>query len=125
MRTINTDIQLTLGSVFTTGIVPSHDMKQGSIRSILLSNKVVTPFYRFISQQISKSKNSFLLLNVMVIVPPIACTYLHLTQTQQTFPYSEELSMCSHQAPKNPVHISHLIYLIMTFKKSSDIITAN
>jgi len=61
----------------------------------------------------------------MVIVAPIACTYLHLTQTRETFPYSGELAMCSYQGPKNPVHISHHIYLKMSFKKSSDIITAN
>jgi hypothetical protein len=61
----------------------------------------------------------------MVIVAPIVCNYLHLTKTQETFPYSEELSMRSYHGPKIPVNISYLIYLIMTFKKSSDVITAN
>jgi len=37
--------------------VPSHDKNQGSIRTILLSIKTITPSYRFTSLKHSKSQS--------------------------------------------------------------------
>lgn len=121
MHTSNTDIQFTLGSIFTTRTVPSrHETGLYSIH--FTQHQSDNSFYPFTSQHLSKS---FYFLNVTVIIVPTAHTHLHLTQTQETFPCSEELSIGSYRGLKTPVHISHLIHLIMTFKKSSDVSTAN
>jgi len=62
--------------------VPSHVMKQGSIRTILHSIKLVTTFYRFISMQLSKSHTPSLSTNVPINVAPLA---KHLTAFYKTW----------------------------------------
>jgi len=103
--------------------VPSHDMNQGSIITILLSTKMITTSYRFTSPQLSKSQKSFSKYtgNCCSISHALTCL-LHNLKTHyhvlRSFPHHPIRSQT------NPVHISNSIYVIITLKKSSAVGTA-
>jgi len=88
--------------------VPSHDMNQGSIITILLSTKMITTSYRFTSLQLSKSQKSFSKYtdNCCSISHALICL-LHNLKThyhvQRSFPHLPI------RGQTNPVHTSHSI----------------
>ena len=99
--------------------VSSHDMNQGSITTIVLSIKLITPPYRFTLLQLSKSQTS----------PPPPFKY-----TSNCCAISHTLTCLLHnlnrhylpiRSQTNPVHISHSNYIILTLKLSSDAGIAN
>ena len=104
-------------------VVPFHDMNQGSIRTILLSIKMITTSYRFISLKHSKSQKSFFKYtgNCCFISHALTSLLQNLKRhyhIQRSFPHLPISSQT------NPIHISHSIYIIPNFKNYSDVGTA-
>ena len=102
--------------------VPSHDMNQGSIITILLSIKMITTFYRLISLQLSKSQKSAQIYQKTLLQEPH--TYWPLTAPQETLQCSEEHSTPSYQRPNKPSPYLPQYLYNTTLKKSCDVGTA-
>ena len=97
--------------------VPSHDMNQGCIRTILLSTKMITTSYRFISLQTFKviqffffkyTGNCCSISHTLTGLLPNLKRHYHV---QRSFPHLPI------RGQRNSVHISHSIYIMPTFKK--------
>ena len=98
-------------------------MNQGSIRIILLSIKMITTSYRFISLKHSKSQKSFFKYTGNCCFISHALTSL-LQNLKRHYHIQRSFPHLPIRGQTNPVHISHSIYIILTFKKSSDVSTA-
>ena len=104
--------------------VPSHDMDQGSIRTISLSIKMITPSYKLTSLQLSNKRNIFFKYtgNCSSISHTLICLLHKLKKhylAQRSFPHLPI------RGQRNPVHISHSIYIVITFNICSAVGTAN
>jgi len=105
--------------------VPSHYMNQGSIRTILLSIKMLTPTYRFTLLKLSNSRKSSFFFqytsNCCSISHPLTCLLHNL---KRHFHIQRSFLNLPIRGQRNPVYTSHSIYLILTSKISPDVDTA-
>jgi hypothetical protein len=104
----------------------SHDTNQDSLRTILLSIKMITPSYGFTLLQVSKSQKPYFFFknscNFCSISHALNCLLHNLKRhchVQRSFPPFHI------RGQTNPVHISHNFYIILTFNMSSEVVTTN
>jgi len=91
--------------------VHSHEMNQGSIINILLSTKMITTSYRFISLQLSKSKKCFFKYNSKCCSIGQALTSL-LHNLMRHYNVQRSFRHLPIRGKTNPGNISHSIYII-------------
>ncbi len=96
--------------------VPSHDMNQGSTRTISISIKMITPSYRFTLLQCSKPQNLLVLKyasNCSSISHTLTCLLLNLKKHYFVQSSFQHLPI---RGQWKPVNVSRSIYIILTFK---------
>ena len=95
----------------------SHDMNHGSIRTNLLSIKMITPSYGFTLLQVSSHGVFFFpkySSNCCSITHALTCLLHNLKRHYHVHRSFQHLPI---RGQTNPVHISHSIYIITIFKK--------
>jgi hypothetical protein len=103
----------------------SNGTNQDSLRTILHSIKMITPSYGFNLLQVSKSQKHFFFnysSNCCSISHALNCLLHNMKRhyhVQRSFPHLPI------RGQTNSVHISHTFYIILTFSKSSEVVTAN
>jgi len=106
--------------------VSSHVMKQGSIRTISIQHQNDNSFYRFISMQLSKPYKSFSFYRCTGNCCSVSHAFTCPSQNpKRHYRVQRRFALVPIRGQRNQVHISNLIYIILTFKQSSDVGTAN